>query len=1476
MGNLRRKFCSDYQMDSSDIKFLLNGQRIHDDDTANTLGLIDGDVIEIFTEMSGGGWPSKKNIYGDVGKIQDILANESDNSLDLSDDENDENDLDKQKNESDNVKEGMKTTFPTSNIPIVKIKPCKTESSIMNKEINKETSKETTSTKLTGSASPYMKPPEENEGGKRRNTSEEYETSVIIETDITNQEPIEQTLVNKLRKDYEDGKLCPTNSFDKKIIHFLKLPTLAPVEQQILKNIVDQKHAHRSFKDATDKLFPVTSKKRKRLHVEDNRLDNLREKKSRRIQQLRETSKGTIECSIGDSVNETTNKDCERDNELNIDTPKKREILLKKFEIKTPSPLMKLSKVTEEEMRRFSIAVHLYAEVKFGSTNSLQKVRLKEKNFKEILEFAGPGTRYNLIKGRSVLQYKCLWRNSAKSKNTFRGHPESGFEDELKLHNASKKFCPFEHCSKGILDSVNPLEIDLVLTPPSRFQQRRSDQTGEKSTSRRLFSKNKNSSFNKESLDLEERTAYQMASTPTISHDNRFDADPSPTKEELKIKKMKLLEEIKLVTEKLGKKEGESHSYNTNIVNCKIEDCNKEFTSALGLIKHQKKYHSDLDIQKNSEICCICGKEVVYIDKHLRTVHKDILGDEICEICKQKVRKCDMKTHRGKCIHCPYCGKKEKKKLRLLKHVAICEQVLRIRPEQEKPLDLTSPMKKDLDRNVSEQTIQKKSNGNQDNVQIKKIVQYEECDASDTKANGEKLNQDKETETLENKSDNNGGDISIHLDLSNMEVSLNKKRTKYPFEKDIEEEYMSEYEDNDGTQYTMERRLNKDILEIRLREIDCLQNCALEGDEDIVKQFRLFMQTTTTGDSNEGQFSQSIEPSTVGIYTRSVKNDILKAFHQLFRPFDSRWLLDCTTLKECTFEGEERVFVSPSEPIYLTARVLRQALEKYNSGETGQQRANLVAATRQFMHFIELHFNNKLNLYGREPLERVISYHNGVKSYIESTKIWKTCNKDKKRKLKNNKNLKEYENPNYEAEILEKYKKYLKSPERMDQIKKILRFAEEGAKRPTNKEMTELGKIVMGEIITSTGCRPVVAYRLTVGGWVGKKPGFNPREVTPEDCIVDEEQENRKIYRRLNPTLPPKHLACKHQIENRTAICHENCENKCDPQGFNIHCDWDKTRDTKGSSYLHIAKPIKDIMDLYDLIKTKFFKGRKPDKTFGENWLDDENTPFFLMSSGSPYQVVDFKHLSEDIGVDVTAYSFRQIISTWAISHDSKEIREAEGEALQHSVRVAFDHYVQNKQLQPQKLTQTYIEQEGILPDDLREEIQKTEIKARGKIAETESNRQKKQHKSMLQESEAKKELQRENKPLGPRHRVLGIDRNKLKELVEEIKGENIEVMKQLKPLKWRNFIVRTVCETIGDQGNQLRDIWVKVYKGDLQWGVRDERFRAKEKNWPRRDSNAYMQLKDRNSWIASSILKSLQTDSKVKEKQKYLKLCKE
>ena len=77
-----------------------------------------------------------------------------------------------------------------------------------------------------------------------------------------------------------------------------------------------------------------------------------------------------------------------------------------------------------------------------------------------------------------------------------------------------------------------------------------------------------------------------------------------------------------------------------------------------------------------------------------------------------------------------------------------------------------------------------------------------------------------------------------------------------------------------------------------------------------------------------------------------------------------------------------------------------------------------------------------------------------------------------------------------------------------------------------------------------------------------------------------------------------------------------------------------------------------------------------------------------------------------------------------------------------------------------------------------------------------------------------------------------------------------------------------------GGKGEEIRDIWTKVYQGDLRHGVRDARLKAKEKNWPRVDSTAYLQQQDRNSWIASSLLKSFQTEAKGKEKKTYIKLA--
>ena len=78
------------------------------------------------------------------------------------------------------------------------------------------------------------------------------------------------------------------------------------------------------------------------------------------------------------------------------------------------------------------------------------------------------------------------------------------------------------------------------------------------------------------------------------------------------------------------------------------------------------------------------------------------------------------------------------------------------------------------------------------------------------------------------------------------------------------------------------------------------------------------------------------------------------------------------------------------------------------------------------------------------------------------------------------------------------------------------------------------------------------------------------------------------------------------------------------------------------------------------------------------------------------------------------------------------------------------------------------------------------------------------------------------------------------------------EFLDTMKPLQWRQFIVKIVCTAKDDE---IRSLWKQMYQGDLKWGVRDVRMKAKEKNWP---SKLEIKRRDRNSWIAGSIRKFL------------------
>ena len=1238
----------------------------------------------------------------------------------------------------------------------------------------------------------------------------------------------------------------------------------------IVKSLSERRQVHADWELEKCSLFPKKKKilkKRKRTEVTENISRCLRRKvHTQHENENQENSKKTKALSenVGPTSLPGDKDDC------SSNTPKQRKTLFQMFGI--VSPFLRQKVPSEEELRRLSLAVHLWAERTHGSVSFLQDNQLTERHFRDILVFAGPSSRWKLIPDRSVAQYKSIWQNAHHGTEHFHGDLETGFETRRKLHDPSVRFCPFGHC---MLDS-NLIKITdcRVSTGPTR---------------RKLFTPEKHS---KPHLAFEE-----------------IEVDKSPTKEELKQQNKFLENQINSVKhpKKLTKpkhlepdNEEEPSFKQPKIVKCNQPGCTKTFVTVFGLEQHLKKRHGEIEnYKKPKQECPFCGKQTIYIDQHIKSFHKEMKRNDTCEVCKQKIKQ-DMKKHRSVCIFCPFCGYQNRKKDRLLRHI---EANHRENLLQDAPLDLTSPRKESDHSRVD--TNRKNEEVVEDTTQSEALdltspIKDDQEKPLDLSPPNKIINTDVSedlTGTTSNEADSldpsEPGKIILEHALEDIKKeiskkksrpvqsdpanlsqndSLEKKRANYPFD-EANEPYFSELEDGDDETFTQNRRKLKDKLEKGLRQIDELEAKEVEGDIEVLEQFETFMRNKSNRNQESGEYQSEV--STVRMYTSALKNDLLPAFHQLFEPFDSRWILDCTTPKECTFGGEQRFYLKPEEPIYITSKIIQKALDnsKEKGGQQGGQRGTILNAAVQFMKFIEIFFNQRLNVYGRGPYESVLMYHQGVKTFISGTGTWKRCNDEKDRAQNENKMRQSYLHPNKDAEVLQRYKTYINSSARLKNLNKILIHSENEEKRPTDREMPELGKVAMGELVAATGCRPVVLLKLTIAAWVDKQPGFNPYKVSKDDRVVDEEDGKDKIYRRIDPYLPPKDKACVHQIQENAAECPIMCEDRCEPDGYNILITWDKTSGTKGPSYLHIPKELKHMMDVYDIKRIRYFKGRKPNPSAKDDWIHEDSTPFFLNSACSAFKSLDLKHITECMGIDVTAYSFRKIVATWACSHASEEIRSCEEEALQHSLKIAKDKYMQNKMIKPQRLVQQYAEDENLFPAAFREEIEKSKSKVKSTIKKTEDKRTKKRIETLNKRKEDYKNLKSDKRPLGPMHRILGTQRKEFLGLIKEVKELDTDsYLENLKPIQWRQLVVRTVCTATEEKGERLRKLWGEMYQGDLKWGVRDARLKAKERNWP---MGQITRRRDRNSWIAACIRKShmsnvirLKKDNKPKESE--------
>lgn len=187
-----------------------------------------------------------------------------------------------------------------------------------------------------------------------------------------------------------------------------------------------------------------------------------------------------------------------------------------------------------------------------------------------------------------------------KGSHYYRGHSETGYETESKLHSPESPFCPFQHCRPGLM---TPFDVDLtVLTPLQKADK--------SNTNRRLFTPQKQAEEIVDGCEIDAR------------HTEHPDpGNPTPKKEELLKENLALKQELEMMKKKYEEKDRQqqvqavSALSNVVLVQCNVENCGKKFRSIFGLSKHHKHEHGDENVDSSTKHeCVVCGRSVKYID----------------------------------------------------------------------------------------------------------------------------------------------------------------------------------------------------------------------------------------------------------------------------------------------------------------------------------------------------------------------------------------------------------------------------------------------------------------------------------------------------------------------------------------------------------------------------------------------------------------------------------------------------------------------------------------------------------------------------------------------------------------------------------------------------------------------------------------------------------------------------------------------
>ena len=1081
------------------------------------------------------------------------------------------------------------------------------------------------------------------------------------------------------------------------------------------------------------------------------------------------------------------------------------------------SPTIRVKKSDIHQIRRASFATHFWAENYKGGVKYLLKNPLSDDNFKQVLLLCGPDSKWKILDETfTYLQLKGIWNNASRDARECCGSRDTGFVLNG-VHCNSLMYCPMEHCNREMLGKM---DMDIMRFTPGKELCYTTDVIRDGAIKRSLFNENTYETNTEQSCSSSKTVNDDML--PMVDNLSESDVlDLSMTWDQQLSEDNDLSEEVsRTVTSPSDEKESSAQNYVSQRLDVVLqsvpnddlkypcEECPKIYLNFSSLSHHFMKEHQK-KIDPFKKRCSICNAEVIHMDVHMKFKH---FQAKSCEVCLQTDVQ-DWRVHRKLCGNkCRYCGKSYVKKDSVLKHMVKCEFKNQYQSE---PLDLVSPAKK--------ARIAIENSGN--NTLLHKSAEVIE-DVSCSPDSAEQKNRVDVTTavfpivSLNKQLSEEGKKTSLdtqchkHLRESNSctsEENLFKARTNFPFAKDSIDGYRSEYDYDDDEDSTRNRRIIKDQLELDLIRAEEADESELDDEDKFMNKFSEFMKLKCQPNDLDLKDSTVHEKGTPAAYVPIVRNYILKSISNVCVPFNPMWLIDGVTPKECKIDGQERRHVAPEEPIYLCWLMLEDAFSDHLSGN---QERKILAATKKLMEFIEYTIGKSPHINGLQALTKVQSWHKCLENHIKNTGMWKAAKDAAKVIHEDNKVIKDMEFPNRMRHVLENFNKWLASSKRDERRDSLMNAAEDENYIPDKDAFDAHVLFVIEEIICCNGCRPCVLRRLPMKTWCDGKPGFNPKAISDGDCCKQESNGEDSLYRRIDPNIPPRHLACIHQIEDNSATCRESCPDEKKPDGVNLYVTFDKTED---NYWLHLPTYVKCLMDALDILRERYFKANAQALGLRLSYFEEDSTPFFLKSDGSFFDSLELKRLSEELGIDVASYDFRKQASSWGTSHPNEEVRRAEAVTLQHSEKVAIVDYSLSRQREPQMFTQTYVDENNFYSSKMMDDVQARRTKLNTKISVKSKARQEIRYQKLIQKKDTRKKNIALIKPLGPRNIILGTDKQRFFKLVESLTGSEIEeALMGLKLLERRDHVTKMVCSATGDIGQEMRELWVKMYRVSL------------------------------------------------------------